>query len=102
MPKIKLMCILSNDSGKTFDFSRDVIVESKDLTTFYYAIRRFFRVNLDESEKKQLLPHVTDKDTITKIKRRKNITIENVFPADYYVEGVKLIGTNKYQLLWGT
>lgn len=102
MPKIKLVCRLSTAEGKNFNFSRNVSVESKDLTTFYYAIRRFFRTNLNDAEKKQVIPYVTNKEIITKVKRRKNITLEHIFPADYYVEGVRLVGTNRYELLWGT
>lgn len=101
MPKIKLICKLQHK----FELTKELNVEAKDLTTFYYAIRGYFRTNLTNKEKSQIIDHlskINDTETLSKIKRRKNIAIQHIFPANYYVEGVKLIGLNKYIVLWGT
>lgn len=111
MPKLNIVCNIDSDNGKLnspdfedyrFEFSRHITVDTKDLTVFYYAVRAYFRRNLNESEKEQVLHKIKDRDLIRKIKRRKNISLEDIFPREYYVEGVEKVGTNKYKLLWGT
>ena len=100
MPKVTLVCEIEHENEK-IEFVRNVIIDTKDLTTFYYAIRAYFRRNLSESEKEQLLTQIKDKEISRKIKRRKNVNLRDIFPMDYYVEGVDRIGTNRYKLLWG-
>ncbi len=103
MPKI-VFCFKyesGEEGGDNFEFSRNIELDPKDLTTFYYAIRTFFRRNVTEEEKDQLLDVIKDKVAIAKIKRRKNVTIEEILGKEFFVEGVDRVGSNKYQILWG-
>lgn len=110
MPKVSLVCHFDMDNGKEatspefekydFDFVRMIEVD-KDLTTFYYSLRTFFRRNVSEEEKDLLLQNIKDREAVKKIKRRKNVTLEELFCKDFFVEGVERTGPNKYKVLWG-
>jgi len=91
----------ASEANNNFEFTRHVEVDPKDLTAFYYAIRTFFRRNVTEEEKDQLLDVIKDKNAVTKIKRRKNVSLEEILDKSFFVEGVDRVGTNKYQVLWG-
>lgn len=85
-----------------FEFCREVEVPSNDLTAFYYAVRNYFRKELTSDERDLIAKHIPDnKEALKLMKRRKNVTLKDVFPNNYYVEGVDKVGPNRYQLLWG-
>lgn len=109
MPKLSIVFDVNFDNGKqekdfekyNFEFVRNIEVDSKDLTPFYYGLRSFFRKNLTDEERDQLLQHIKNREMAKVIKRRKNISLEEAFGKDFFVEGVERIGTNRYRLLWG-
>lgn len=109
MPKLSIVFDVNFDNGKSdsdfekynFEFVRHVEVDSKDLTSFYYAVRSYFRKNLTDEERNQLVQHIKDKEYLKIIKRRKNVSLEEAFSKEFYVEGVERVGTNRYRVLWG-
>jgi len=109
MPKVKIYCDLKQTnleegtaSEYDFEFCREVEVPTNDLTAFYYAVRNYFRKELSSEEKDLISKSMPEnKETIKTMKRRKHVSLKELFACDYYVEGVDKIGTNKYKLMWG-
>lgn len=101
MPKVAVNFNYDQEGEDSLEFTRYVEVDTKDLTAFYYAVRTFFRRNVTEDEKDRLLDVIKDKNAITKIKRRKHVSLEEILGKDFFVEGIDRVGANKYQILWG-
>lgn len=80
---------------KDISVSRQLDVDIKDLSVFYYNIRKFFRLPLTQPEKDQLLTLTQYPKMISKIKRRKNINYEDLFGNSHYISDVKLVDGSK-------